>query len=221
MPTSANPVSRRQFLNGSLATAASLSLTGALPTLAHTMPIPPENNLLVVGPVDGYSPMIGTLVSMMRYNRDTIIRTVKDLTPAQLDHLFDAKANTIGALIMHLGATDKFYQINTFEGRQDFNEAEKKDWGAAMSLNDAGRNELKGHDVQYYIDKITGVRDETLAKLKTKDDKWLLALDPIWSKQQPVNTYWKWFHVCEHESNHRGQITWLKSRLPGMKPGKD
>lgn len=221
MPNAQKPVSRRQFMNGSLATAASLSLTGALPALAHTLPAPPENNLLVVGPVEGYSPMIGTLVSMMRYNRDTIIRTVKDLTPAQLDHLFDAKANTIGALIMHLGATDKFYQINTFEGRQEFNEAEKKEWGAAMSLNDAGRNELKGHDAQYYLDKINAVREETLAKLKTKDDKWLLALDPIWSKQQPVNTYWKWFHVCEHESNHRGQMTWLKSRLPGMKAGKE
>lgn len=208
-------------MNGSLATAASLSLTGALPALAHTLPAPPENNLLVVGPVEGYSPMIGTLVSMMRYNRDTIIRTVKDLTQTQLDHLFDAKANTIGALIMHLGATDKFYQINTFEGRQEFNEAEKKDWGPAMELGDAGRNEIKGHDAQYYLDKINAVRDETLAKLKTKDDKWLLALDPIWSKQQPVNTYWKWFHVCEHESNHRGQMTWLKGRLPGMKAGKE
>lgn len=171
--------------------------------------------------MEGYSPMIGSLVSMMRYNRDTIIRTVKDLTQAQLDHLFDAKANTIGALIMHLGATDKFYQINTFEGRQEFNDAEKKEWGAAMELGDAGRNEIKGHGAQYYLDKINAVRDETLAKLKTKNDKWLLALDPIWSKQQPVNTYWKWFHVCEHESNHRGQMTWLKGRLPGMKAGKE
>ncbi len=221
MSSSLKSVSRRQFINGSLTTAASLTVAGALPTLAHTLPAPPDNNLLVVGPVEGYSPMIGSLVSMMRYNRDTILRTVKGLTPAQLDHLFDANANTIGALIMHLGATDKFYQINTFEGRQEFNEAEKKEWGAAMELGDAGRANIKGHDVQYYLDKITAVRDETLAQLKTKDDKWLLALDPIWSKQQPVNTYWKWFHVCEHESNHRGQITWLKSRLPGMKPGKD
>jgi len=165
--------------------------------------------------------MIGTLVSMLRYNRETIINTVKNLTVAQLDFLFDGQANSIGALVMHLGATDKFYQVNTFEDRQDLNDAEKKEWGAAMELNDAGRKEIKGHNAQYYIDKITAVREETLAKLKTKDDAWLLALDPVWSKQQPVNTYWKWFHVCEHESNHRGQITWLKSRLPGAKPAKD
>ncbi|WP_218037013.1 DinB family protein [Spirosoma sp. KUDC1026] len=216
-----NSLSRRQFMNSSLTAATGLAVSGILPAPALATGFPPENNLLVVGPVEGYSPMIGTLVSMLRYNRETIINTIKNLTVAQLDFLFDGHANTIGALVMHLGATDKFYQINTFEGRQEMNAAEKKEWGAAMELNEAGRKEIKGHDAQYYIDKITAVREETLAKLKTKDDAWLLALDPVWSKQQPVNTYWKWFHVCEHESNHRGQITWLKSRLPGAKPAKD
>ncbi|KAA9354121.1 DUF664 domain-containing protein [Larkinella humicola] len=177
--------------------------------------------MLVIGPLKGYSPQIGTLVSMLNYNRDTIIRSVKGMTKAQLDFLFDAHANTIGSLLLHLGATDKFYQINTFEGRQEFNEEEKKEWGAAMALGDAGRKEIKGHEVNYYLDKLAAVRDKTLNLLKTKDDEWLLALDPVWSKQQPVNTYWKWFHVCEHESNHRGQIAFLKSRLPGAKPAKD
>jgi uncharacterized damage-inducible protein DinB len=214
-------VSRRQFMNSGLTAATGLAVSSILPAPALATGFPPDNNSLVVGPVEGYSPMIGSLVSMLRYNRETIINTVKNLTVAQLDFLFDGHANTIGALVMHLGATDKFYQINTFEDRQELNAAEKKEWGAAMELGDAGRKEIKGHDAQYYIDKITAVREETLARLKTKDDAWLLALDPIWSKQQPVNTYWKWFHVCEHESNHRGQITWLKSRLPGAKPAKD
>lgn len=208
-------------MNSGLTVATGLAVSDILPAPALATGFPPDNNLLVVGPVEGYSPMIGTLVSMLRYNRETIISTIKNLTVAQLDFLFDRHANTIGALVMHLGATDRFYQINTFEDRQEFNDKEKKEWGAAMELNEAGRKEIKGHDAQYYIDKITAVREETLAKLKTKDDAWLLALDPVWSKQQPVNTYWKWFHVCEHESNHRGQITWLKSRLPGAKPAKD
>lgn len=65
---------------------------------------------------------------MMNYNRQTIVNGVKSLTMAELDYLHDSKANTIGALILHLGATEKFYQINTFEGRQEFNENEKKIW---------------------------------------------------------------------------------------------
>lgn len=217
-----NKLSRRTFINGSLAATAGIAAAGLIPqpAVAHEM-APMVESLMVIGPLKGYSPQIGTLASMMLYNRETVVRTVKDLTMEQLDYLFDDKANTIGALIMHLGATDKFYQINTFEGRQEFNEDEKKEWGAAMELGDLGRKEIRGHDVQYYLDRIAAVREKTLAELKTKNDKWLLTLDPIWSKQQPVNTYWKWFHVCEHESNHRGQITWLKSRLPGAKPSKE
>jgi uncharacterized damage-inducible protein DinB len=179
------------------------------------------DDLYVIGPKEGFSPLIGTLVSMLNYNRHTIINAVKALTVAQLDYLHDANANSIGALILHLGATDKFYQINTFEGREDFNEAEKKIWNAAMSLGAEGRKEIKGKEVTYYLDMINEVRQKTIEELKKKDDKWLLAVDPAWSKERPLNTYWKWFHVCEHESNHRGQITWLKSRLPGAKPSQE
>jgi uncharacterized damage-inducible protein DinB len=47
-----------------------------------------------------------------------------------------------------------------------------------------------------------------------------MEIDKKWSNEKrSINTYWKWFHVCEHESNHRGQIAWLKSRMPGAKEG--
>lgn len=179
-----------------------------------------DEGLYVIGPVEGYSPQIGTLVSMLNYNRHTIIQATKALKMAELDYLFDAKANTIGALIMHLGAVDKIYQISSFEGRDDFNDAEKKIWNAALNLGDEGRKEIKGHDLKYYIDLITEVREKTLEELKKKDDKWLLAIDPAFSKEEKFNTYWKWFHVCEHESNHRGQIAFIKGRLPGAAAGK-
>jgi len=66
-----------------------------------------------------------------------------------------------------------------------------------------------------------GSVEAIVEELKKKDDAWLLAIDPEWSKKEPLNTYWKWFHVCEHESNHRGQIAWLKGRLPGAKAAKE
>jgi uncharacterized damage-inducible protein DinB len=216
---SLNPA-RRNFIRTSAAiTTGLLGLSGFQSSEAHDHL--GGDDLFVIGPIAGYSPQIGTLVSMLNYNRNTIINSVKSLTMEQLDHLHDPGANTIGALILHLGATDKFYQINTFEGRQEFNEAEKKIWEVPMSLGEEGRKQIKGQEVKHYLDMIAEVRQKTLEELKKKDDKWLLAIDPEWSKEQPLNTYWKWFHVCEHESNHRGQITWLKSRLPGAKPGKD
>lgn len=207
---------RRDFIMKSATFAAGfVGLSGVQTSVANDFSS--VDNLYVIGPIEGYSPHIGTLVSMLNYNRMTVVKTVESLTMEQLDYLHDSTANTIGALILHLGAVDKYYQISTFEGRQEFNDAEKGIWLDAMVLGDAGRRQIKGKEIKYYLDLIGEVRQKTLQEFKKKDDKWLLATDPKWS----VNTYWKWFHVCEHESNHRGQITWLKSRLPGAKPSKD
>jgi hypothetical protein len=212
---------RRNFLRNTTFLALGSTVLSSLHNIVSAEE-PAKEGLFNIGPVKGYSPQIGTLVSMLNYNRSTVINSVKKMTMAQLDHLHDEHANTIGALIMHLGATDKFYQINTFEGRQEFNEEEKKVWGSAMELGDEGRKNIKGKEVSYYLDMINEVRAKTLDELKKKDDKWLMAIDPEWSKPgEPLNTYWKWFHVCEHESNHRGQIAFLKSRLPGATPAKD
>ena len=199
---------RRNFIKTSAAITTGLLGLSGLNQFIEAKNESSADDLYMIGPMEGYSPHIGTLVSMLNYNRQTIINTVKSLTMEQLDHLHDPNANTIAALVFHLGATDKYYQISTFEGRQDFNEAEKKIWDVPMNLGEEGRKKIKGQEVKYYLDIIGEVRQKTLEEFKKKDDKWLL------SKERSPNTYWKWFHVCEHESNHRGQMTWLKSRLP-------
>jgi uncharacterized damage-inducible protein DinB len=221
MKPSSNYIDRRSFVKTSAAISTGLFGLSMPNTLAMPVHNHADSSVFVIGPIEGYSTQIGTLVSMLNYNRYTIISMVKSMSVKDLDYLHDAHANTIGSLLMHLGATEKYYQINTFESRQDFNDEEKKKWGAAMTLGEEGRKNIKGKEVQYYIDEITSVRQATLDELKKKDDKWLLAIDPEWSKENPLNTYWKWFHVCEHESNHRGQIAWLRSRLPGAKPGSE
>jgi uncharacterized damage-inducible protein DinB len=137
------------------------------------------------------------------------------------DHLQDAQSNTIGALMMHLAAVDKIYYILCFENRNDFSDDEKQVWAPALELGDKGRHSIKGKDLSYYVGLLTTQREQTLKALKGKDDQWLLAYDPNFDKTEKFNNYWKWFHVCEHESHHRGQISWLKKRLPGMKDSKD
>src|SRR5687767_14743624 len=119
---------RRHFIKAAVLTTTGIAAIGLSKLNASPYETSKEESLLVIGPKEGYSPHIGTLVSMLNYNRHTIINAVKFLNEKELDYLHDPKANTIGALIMHLGATEKFYQINTFEGRQEFNEEEKKIW---------------------------------------------------------------------------------------------
>src|ERR1700743_3534280 len=53
----------------------------------------------IIGPKEGYSPQIGTLVSMMAWLRPQVMGSVKGMTVEQLDFLLDDKANTIGALL--------------------------------------------------------------------------------------------------------------------------
>ena len=207
---------RRSFIRTTLSAAAMGGL-GIIPSISLANDKFADSSFYVIGPMEGYSPQIGTLVSMLNYNRMTIIQVVKGLTIPQLDFLLDDQANTIGALLMHLAATEKYYQVNSFEGRQEFNADEKKIWNAASELGGAGRKEIKGKELSFYLDLLESGRKKTLEEFRKKDDNWLLAIDPIWSKEQKLNTYWKWFHVCEHEANHRGQISFLKSRLPGAK----
>lgn len=178
----------------------------------------------VLGPRPGYSPMVGMFVSQLTWMREQngILRATEKLSQADLDYLFDKNANSIGALMLHLAATEKYYSMNTFGGMKwgSWSDAIKKQWDAAMDLGDAGRAQIKGHDRQYYVDILHEVREEVLGEFKKRDDKWLLNTlnDADWG---PVNNLGKWFHVCEHEAHHTGQVALLRKRLPGAKPSKE
>jgi hypothetical protein len=181
----------------------------------------PEESIHIIGPKQGFSPQIGTLVSMLNWMRMVVLSSVTNMTKAELDYLHDPKSNTIGAMLLHLAAVDFSYQMTTFEGRQKYNDNEKAKWSAALSLGDEGRKKIKGNDLDYYLNILKETREKTLTEFKKRDDKWLIKVDPNGFGNQPTNNYCKWFHVCEHESNHNGQIKWIKSRLPGAKAGND
>jgi hypothetical protein len=57
-------------------------------------------------------------VSMLTWMREAngILSATRELQPADVDYLFDANANTIGALMLHLAATETYYQMNPFDG---------------------------------------------------------------------------------------------------------
>ena len=77
-----------------------------------------DANLLVIGPRPGYTPDIGTMVSMLTYIQTAVVGPVKGMTQADLDFLFDKDSNSIGALLLHLAATETYYQMNTFDNKK-------------------------------------------------------------------------------------------------------
>lgn len=206
---------RRNFLKS----AAGLSIGIAGFAIAPEIAAAEEKASNIIGPQQGYSPQIGTLVSMMAWMRSYVLQTVASLSQKDLDFLLDDKANTIGALLWHLAASDRIYQINTFEGNplKELPDSFKEKWGVAMELGEPARKQIKGNNLDFYVNLMNETREHTLAEFRKRDDAWLMAVDKDWG-WGPTNNYCKWFHVCEHESNHNGQIKLLKSRLPGAKP---
>ena len=203
--------SRRSFLSE----MAAASAVGLMPKIAGAAT---DTAISILGPKPGYTPQVGTLVSMLTWMQPAVTGPVKGLTQAQLDYLFDANANSIGALLLHLAATERFYQLQTFDGMKwgEFPQAEQARWSAAMDLGDAGRKTIKGHELKFYLDAMSEVRARSLAEFKKRDDAWLMTVDKDWG-WGPTNNYCKWFHVCEHESHHAGQIDMLLKRVPGAK----
>ena len=170
----------------------------------------------VLGPREGFTPLVGTLVSMLVWMRMVVVRTVKGMSTADLDFLLDPKANTIGALLLHLAATETYYALHTFEGMAwgAWPEAMRQTWEVPMMLGPQAREQIKGKPVSFYLDALETSRARALAGLRRRDDAWLMKVDASWP-WGPTNNLCKWFHVCEHESNHNGQIKLVARRLPG------
>src|SRR5699024_4008551 len=168
-----------------------------------------DRNLFKIMDVPGFDQQIGRLVSMMNYARFTTLNAVKGLTVEQLDYLQDENSNTIGSLLLHMAAVEFGFQVEIFDERKP-NDKQSREWGAAYELGDKGRKEIKGHPLEYYLEKLDKVRERTLRELKSRSDEWLYVERP-WDGL-PSNNFFIWFHVFEDEVNHRGQIRWLRRR---------
>jgi len=209
---------RRNFLKASVTLTAGIAGFGLLPEKSYSQ----DTDLFIVGPKKGYAPQIGTLVSQMAFMRWQVLNSVKDMSQKDLDFLLDDKANRIGALLLHLAAVEKFYQLNTFESLSPnkIPEAWKAQWGMPMELGEPARKAIVGNNLDHYLTILSETREKTLAEFRKRDDAWLMKVDEGWG-WGPTNNYCKWFHVTEHEANHNGQIKMLKSRLPGAKPASE
>jgi uncharacterized damage-inducible protein DinB len=218
MTTENSSIKRRHFLKTAATLSSVFSGMLLLPEGTFSKPVIHEPSLTIIGPQDGYSPQIGTLVSMMAWCRNAVVSAVKGMSVEQLDYLLDNKANTIGALLFHLASTDAFYHEHTFKGIAwgSWEASVEKKFGVAMELGEPARQSIKGNSLDFYLTLLNETRESTLAEFRKRDDHWLMTVDKTWG-WGPTNIYCKWFHVCEHESHHQGQIALLKSRVPGIK----
>ena len=164
-------------------------------------------------PLPGYTPTIGRLVGILAYARQTTLTAVEGLSVADLDHLHDDSSNSIGALLAHIAAVERGYQHMVF-GERPPSPEETAALGPALTLGAEGRRLLRGKPLEHYVHELAEARRVTLEGLSARDDEWLEQ--PL-RAAPPMNAHWAWFHVAEDEINHRGQIRWLRSRLPSRR----
>src|SRR3974390_262622 len=160
---------RRSFLKSGVGLAVGLSTLAIAPEAAAA-----SDNAWIVGPQPGFSPEIGTLTSMLAFTRDQVVHNVKGMSQQDLDFLLDAKANTIGALLLHLAATETYYQLNTFGAMKwdSWSEEIKKKWDVPLNLGEPARKAVRGNTLDYYLDALHEAREKTLAEFRKRDDKW-------------------------------------------------
>ncbi|WP_339252255.1 DinB family protein [Sporosarcina sp. FSL W8-0480] len=170
-----------------------------------------NQGLFLIDQKNGLSLEFSKLASMMNYTRATTLAEVKDLTVEELDFLINDEANSIGMLLSHMVAIEKAYQIETFENR-DFTEEDIEILNPALELGEAAREQIKGNPIEYYLEELEQTRKKTLDTFGKLPDSWLFEQAPYWGGQ-PMNKYFKWFHVMEDELNHRGQIRVIKKLL--------
>ena len=147
---------------------------------------------------------------MLTYARSTTLAAVDGLSLGELDHVHDAESNSIGALLAHLAVVERSYQVLTFEDRL-LSPDENERWSTALKLGAEGRQSLRGYPLDHYVEELAEARRVTLDALAARDDGWL---ERTVSSAPKLNAHWVWFHVAEHEIGHRGQIRWLRARLP-------
>ncbi|HEY9229518.1 MAG TPA: DinB family protein [Gemmatimonadaceae bacterium] len=149
---------------------------------------------------------------MLLYTRQTTLAAVEGMSTAQLDHLHDDSSNSIGALLAHIAVSERGYQCLTFEDRTPTVE-ERAAWEPALTLGAEGRRLIRGKPLEHYVRELDEVRRRTLEGLAARDDVWL---EQALSAAPAMNAHFAWFHIVGHETNHRGQIRWLRARLPSI-----
>ena len=150
------------------------------------------------------------LISQMNMVREILKNTVGKFNRVALDAKVSKDINSIGSILSHIAALEYRYQVLTFDERE-FNMLEEIKWHGALA-DELHLEIIKDNDLQFYLELLESTRARTLKELSMVDDKWLFSA-PSHDFGAPINNYYCWFHVLEHEISHLGQIKMISTLL--------
>ena len=169
---------------------------------------------LQIEPIPGFTRRVGQFLAMMEDVRMRTLRYVADLTADQLAWHPNPKVESIGTLLLHIAAAEHSY-IQEDIMRRPMGE----EWKIAFPIR-FGLPQLTGKPLEYYTEKLDGVRQQTRDVLKTLSDgdltRVISPLDPgePENRQIEFSIEWLLYHLIEHEAHHKGQIAVTRRLLP-------
>ncbi len=134
---------------------------------------------------ENFTEKIGELVSMLEHSREVTLNEVSNLNQKDLDYLANESSNSIGSLLLHIASIEFVHQVISFENR-DLTKEEYAKWEIALELGDGARGVIKNHSIDYYLEELSQVRNNTITYLKEKKDSWLFE-ENRWENGVPYN----------------------------------
>jgi hypothetical protein len=171
-----------------------------------------SKDLIIIPDQVNYTPAIGHLVAQMHFTRDKTAEVVRHLTMDQLDFNFDRISNSIGTLLKHIAANERYFQIRQFEQRS-WGPNELDFWGDALQ-GQLYLRRIHGRDSRFYLELLEKVRMTTLEALRHLGDDWLMTNSVSRRSGSKKNNYFCLFHLLEDEISHLGQIKMTINRFP-------
>lgn len=192
---------RRTFIINAATAASGLPCLSSMPMMGNFADNVSNESIHIIGPKEGYSIHIGTILSMMTWTRWSLLFEIglHPLKKEELDYLPDNASSSIGAILLHLAAKERKYQIDTFEWNTDFKGTGIINWTAAMNLGEEARRMIKENEIDYYFDILDDTRCDTINEFKKRQDEWLFTVHPSKFYKKPTNNYCIWFELCQNE----------------------
>jgi len=101
---------------------------------------------------------------MLEHTRDVTLSEISNLNQSDLDFLPNSSSNTIVSLLSHIVAMEFVHQVISFEKR-DLTESEYLKWRIYLELGDQVREGIKKQSLDYYLNELSQVRENTLTYL--------------------------------------------------------
>ena len=172
----------------------------------------------ILDSIPGFSKDIGFYLSGMEEVRAQLVEAVAGMSPDQIGRAVVPDAHSIAALVLHIGEAEWHWMQRVVSGNE-VTEAIRNSayWDV---LEDPASFSLKGYAVEFCLNEIKKIREQTFETLRQFDDS---QLDRVFTfarkgQTQELSLRWILHHLIDHEAQHKGQILLLK-RLLGSAEG--